>query len=507
MRLEEIIKDCGALSVKGDAGIGISFVTNDSRKVRPGSLFVAVSGCGNDGRDYIPAAIKAGAAAVICEGPCPDTDAATATAAAATAATAAAAAATAATAAVVKVEVADSRYAAAIAADRFYGHPSGSLRLVGITGTNGKTTTVTLLYEMYRKLGYECGLLSTIANYVGTRMTRTSNTTSDPFTINSLLREMVDAGCEYCFMEVSSIGVAQQRVAGLEFTAGIFSNLTHDHLDYHGSFAEYLRCKQVFFDNLPKEAFAITNTDDRNGMIMVQNTRAKVVSYSCRSMADHKCRILEESFEGMLLNIDGTEVWTRLIGAHNAYNLLAIYATAVTLGADAQEVLVAMSSLNSAKGRLETVSGPRGLNVVIDYAHTPDALENVLRTLRDVAPQRQLFCVFGCGGDRDRTKRPEMAEVAARLADRIILTSDNSRSERTEDIMEDMRKGMDAEGLARTLSIADRKEAIRTALTLAPAGSTILLAGKGHETYQITGTQKTHFDEREIVDEIFKSLR
>lgn len=442
-------------------------ITSDSRKVTPGCLFIAVKGTKVDGNDYARAALAAGAADVV------STD----------------------------------RHGLAMIADEYYGHPSGELKLVGITGTNGKTTTVTLLYNLFRSLGYECGLLSTIANYVGSRRSETANTTADPITINCLLREMVDAGCEYCFMEVSSIGVEQERIAGLEFKAGIFSNLTHDHLDYHGTFAEYLRCKKMFFDNLPANATAITNIDDRNGEVMVQNTKARVVTYSCRSMADHNCRVMEESFEGMLLKIDGIETWIRLVGEHNAYNALAIYTTALELGATREETLVALSSLQTAPGRLETINGPKGICVVIDYAHTPDALENVLTTLRKVAPERELICLFGCGGDRDRTKRPEMAAVAEKLADRIVITSDNSRTERTEDIMAEIRSGLSQEGLSKCVSIEDRKEAIRAAIMFAPKDATILLAGKGHETYQITGDKKAHFDEREIVEEVFNSIR
>ena len=441
-------------------------ITSDSRKVTPGCLFIAVKGTKADGNDYAEAAIKAGAADVV------STD----------------------------------RHGLAMMADEYYGHPSGKLKLVGITGTNGKTTTVTLLYNMFRSLGYECGLLSTIANYVGARRSETANTTADPITINRLLAEMVEAGCEYCFMEVSSIGVEQERIAGLEFSIGIFSNLTHDHLDYHGTFAEYLRCKKLFFDNLGAGAKALINTDDRNGMIMTQNTKAEVVTYSCRSGADHTCRVIEESFDGMLLRIDGTEVWTRLVGGHNAYNLLAIHSTAVELGTPAEEALIALSRLESAPGRLENMHGPRGLNVIIDYAHTPDAMENVLRTLRNVAPEHELICLFGCGGDRDRSKRPEMAAVAEKWADRIIITSDNSRTEKTEDIIAEIKQGLSPKGLAKTLSISDRREAIRTAIMLAGEGATILLAGKGHETYQILGTEKLHFDEREIVNETFKTL-
>ena len=441
-------------------------ITCDSRKVTPGCLFIAVKGKDADGNAYAQAALDAGAADVV---------------------------------------TADRR-TLALMADEYYDHPSGKLKLVGITGTNGKTTTVTLLYNLFRSLGYECGMLSTIANWVGSRRSETVNTTSDPITTNALLDEMVQAGCEYCFMEVSSIGLEQDRVTGLEFAAGIFSNLTHDHLDYHGTFAEYIRCKKLFFDSLPASASAIINTDDRNGSVMTQNCAAKVITTSCRSGADHRCRIMEESFEGMLLKLDGSEVWTRLVGAHNAYNILAAYSTALALGADRDEVLVALSTLESAPGRLENIPGPRGINVIIDYAHTPDALENVLRTLRDICPERPLVCVFGCGGDRDRTKRPEMAACAQKWADRIFVTSDNSRTERTEDILEEIRTGFSAEGLRKAVFIADRKEAIRTAIMLAERNSTVLLAGKGHETYQIIGTTKAHFDEREIVQEIFKTL-
>ena len=483
MKLKELIKNTAFTSVNGNADLDIVLATNDSRKVVPGSLFVAVSGCGNDGRAFIPSAIKAGAVAVVCEGGYEETDGAT----------------------IVTVE--NSRYAAAIIADAFYGHPSRELKLAGITGTNGKTTTVTLLYNLFRKLGYSCGLLSTIANYVDTQRLETANTTSDPFTINSLMAKMVEAGCEYCFMEVSSIGIEQDRVSGLDFDAGIFSNLTHDHLDYHGTFAEYLRCKKLFFDRLGSKATAIINIDDRNGMVMTQNTAATVMTYSCRSVADHSCRIIEQGFEGMLLKLDGTEVWTRLVGAHNAYNILAIYCTALALGADREEVLVALSALEPAPGRLENINGPRGINVIIDYAHTPDAMENVLRTLRDIAPERPLYCLFGCGGDRDRTKRPEMAKIAENYADRIFVTSDNSRTERTEDIIAEIMQGLSAAGKAKAICISDRREAIRSAIMFAPENTTLLLAGKGHETYQIIGKEKTHFDEREIVNDVFETLQ
>ena len=488
-----------------------TLITADSRKVIPGALFVAVRGYASDGHNYIRAAIEKGATGIICEeipegidvsesslrdpshtscststhcGPLPLTRP--------------------------RVEfeiVENSRKALALAADEFYGHPSRKLTLVGITGTNGKTTTVTLLYNLFRSMGYACGLLSTIANYVDGKRLETENTTADPITINSLLAQMVEAGCEYCFMEVSSIGVEQDRITGLNFKMGIFSNLTHDHLDYHKTFAEYLRCKKLFFDNLPKGAIALINADDRNGAVMVQNTRAQVVTYSVKGLADHTARILEQSFDGMQLKVDGVETWCRLIGEHNAYNLLAIYSTAVCLGMDPHETLIALSSLASAPGRLENLQGPRDLSVVIDYAHTPDALENVLKTLRAIAPKRQLICLFGCGGDRDKTKRPEMAQVAERLADRLVITSDNPRTEVPEAIIEDIRKGLSPASAVKTLVITDRREAIRTAILTAPEGATLLVAGKGHETYQIIGHEKYPFDEKEIVNETFNLLK
>ena len=489
MILEKVIAGSGVIAIEGNPHAEISSVCNDSRKVAHGSLFIAVKGFASDGHTYIATAIGKGACAIVCE----DMDMARSQAAQAGAE------------GITLVQVKSSRHALAIIAANFYDNPSEKLTLVGITGTNGKTTTVTLLHRMFTALGYNCGLLSTIANYVGNRGTEAANTTSDPITINSLMSEMVDAGCEYCFMEVSSIGVEQERVAGLKFKVGIFSNLTHDHLDYHKTFAEYLRCKKLFFDTLPADAYAITNIDDRNGMVMVQNTKAQVVTYSCRKIADHTCRIIEQSFEGMLLRMDEKESWSCLIGMHNAYNLLAIYTTALVLGSDPQEVLVALSSLRPAPGRLENIRGPRDISVIIDYAHTPDALENVLKTLREIAPDRELICLFGCGGDRDKTKRPEMAAIAQKLADRIVVTSDNSRTEKTSDIMADIKAGMDTSGRARSLFIEDREEAIRTAIMIASQGATILLAGKGHETYQIIGTEKRHFDEKEIVNGIFET--
>lgn len=497
MRLKELLAGCGVIWLRGDAQteIEVSGVSSDSRTVEPGSIFIAVSGWSCDGHSFIAKAVEAGATVVVYEDEAalgfqlhllaekgiPET-------------------------AACFVQVDDSRRSLALIAANFYDNPSKKLSLVGITGTNGKTTTVTLLYNLFLRLGYNCGLLSTIANFVGTHRLETTNTTSDPITINRLLAEMVEAGCEYCFMEVSSIGLDQDRVWGLDFKVGIFSNLTHDHLDYHKTFAEYLRCKKLFFDRLPKKACAVINADDRNGAVMVQNTKAKVITYSCVRGADHTCRVMEQSLEGMLVRIDGKETWTRLVGEHNAYNLLATYCAALALGADQMETLVAISSLEAATGRLETIRGPRGLSAVIDYAHTPDALAKALKTLKSVAPGGHLTCVFGCGGDRDRSKRPEMAAAAEKWADRIIVTSDNSRTEKTEDILAEIRAGLSPAGIAKSLFIADRKEAIRTAVMLAPAGSTVLLAGKGHETYQVIGKEKLHFDEREILAEAFAQI-
>ena len=491
MILNDIIADSGVISVTGDRYIEISDICNDSRKAAPGSLFIAVKGHDADGQTYIASAIKAGAVAVAYE----DED---------ILAEQIAKAGGGAGIALVKVE--NSRHAVAIMAANFYDNPSRKLTLIGITGTNGKTTTVTLLYNLFMSLGYNCGLLSTIANFVGKHRSETENTTADPITINYLMHEMVNEGCEYCFMEVSSIGLEQERVSGLEFKVAIFSNLTHDHLDYHKTFAEYLRCKKLFFDNLGANAVAITNVDDKNGMVMVQNTKARVVTYSCKGMADHTCRIMEESMEGMLLRIDGREAWTKLIGQHNAYNILAIYCAALAVGANPDETLVKISGLGPATGRLENRKGPNDITAVIDYAHTPDALENVLKTLKDIDKGRTLICLFGCGGDRDKTKRPEMAKIAEEYADRIIVTSDNSRTEKTEDIMNDIKAGFSPKGLAKAIFIADRKEAIRTAVMTAPKGAVILLAGKGHETYQIIGSEHRHFDEREVLDEVFSQV-
>ena len=478
MKFEKFIQAVGADETYGDIGTEITMVTDDSRKCVPGALFIAVKGFGTDGHAYIGKAVENGASAIIFENPDFRPEG------------------------IPAARTTDARKAVALAADLFYGRPSTKLKLVGITGTNGKTTTATMLYRLFTGMGYGCGLLSTIANYICGKEYPTLNTTSDPITINSLLAEMVKAGCEYCFMEVSSVGIEQERVAGLTFAGGIFSNLTHDHLDYHKTFAEYLRCKKMFFDSLPPDAFALTNIDDRNGRVMVQNTKARVVTYSCRSAADHTCRIIEESFDGMLVRMDGKEVWCRLIGAHNAYNLLAVYSAAVLLGANGEEALQGISGLTPVAGRMEYLRGKNGLTVVIDYAHSPDALENVLKTLRETGRGNSIITVFGCGGDRDRSKRPEMAAVAEKYSDRVFVTSDNPRTEDPEAIINEIMTGFSAEGLRKAIAITDRKNAIRTAVMTAPEGAVILLAGKGHETYQIIGHEKRDFNEYGIVKEI-----
>ncbi|MCL2501709.1 MAG: UDP-N-acetylmuramoyl-L-alanyl-D-glutamate--2,6-diaminopimelate ligase [Bacteroidales bacterium] len=456
----------------------IQSVCFDSRKLGPGALFVAVAGTQTDGHQYIMQAVEQGAAAIVCQQapagklpiPC--------------------------------IEVANSREALGLIASAFYGHPSRSLTLVGITGTNGKTTTATLLYRVFKQLGYACGLISTIENYVDKLLLPSHHTTPDSIELNQLLADMVAKGCAYCFMEVSSHAIDQGRIAGLQFGGAIFSNLTHDHLDYHGSFAAYLQCKKRLFDRLSPEAFALVNTDDKNGKVMIQNTKAKTYSYACKSMADFPCRITEQSVEGMLLRIDGREISTSFIGKHNAYNLLAVYAAARLLGAEQQEVLQTLSTLKSVSGRLEYIKGKKGITAVVDYAHTPDALKNALNTLRKILmPEQALYTVVGCGGDRDKTKRPQMARIALEQSSQVIFTSDNPRSEDPMDILQDMLHGLTSQEKARCLCIADRREAIKTAILMAPPKSIVLVAGKGHENYQEIKGIKHHFDDKEILAE------
>ena len=482
-KLSRLLEEIKVLEVIGNIDKNVVSLKSDSRKAAKDGIFVAVKGVTTDGHKYIPVVVSNHVGAVVCEEMPSSLEKG-----------------------VTYIRVSDSAEALGLLASAWYDHPSKKLKLVGVTGTNGKTTTATLLYEMAKLEGYKAGLLSTVCNYIHDRAIPTTHTTPDPLTLNSLLNDMVLAGCDYAFMEVSSHSTEQKRVAGLHFAGGVFSNLTRDHLDYHKTFDHYRDTKKQLFDQLDKKAFAITNCDDKNGLVMTQNTHAKVYTYSTRSMADFRGKILEESFEGMLLKIDGRECWSSLIGQHNAYNLLALYTTAVSLGADPEETLMAMSALRPAPGRLENIRGPKDISVIIDYAHTPDALENVLKTLREIAPDHELICLFGCGGDRDRTKRPEMARIAEKMADRIIVTSDNSRTEKTTDIMADIKAGLELSGRAKSLFIEDREQAIRTAIMIAGQGATILLAGKGHETYQIIGKEKHHFDEKEIVNGIFAEM-
>ena len=481
-KLSELLSATTVGELLGDSETAIHGLTYDSRAVGAGDCFFAVPGTLRDGHDFIPAAVGAGAAAIVCERipemPAPG---------------------------VAYVRVPDAAGAMADMAAAFYDHPSRELRLVGITGTNGKTTTATLLYDLVRALGYRAGLISTVVYRIDGREVEATHTTPDAIRLNALMRGMVDAGCDYCFMECSSHAIVQERTRGLDFAGSIFSNITHDHLDYHKTFAEYIRAKKRFFDALPAGAFALTNADDRNGSVMVQNTAARVHTYSLRAMADFRCKIVEMHLDGMLLRLDGRELWVGLLGRFNAYNLLAVYATACLLGFDREEVLRVLSTLHPVSGRIEIRRAAHGPSAVEDYAHTPDALENVLRTIEEIrTPAQQLIVVCGCGGDRDRTKRPEMAQIAVQHATTAIFTSDNPRHESPEAILDEMIAGLDPS--ARYLRIADRAEAIRTAVMLARPGDVILVAGKGHETYQIIGDVKHHFDDREEVRKAFAAL-
>ncbi len=482
-RLQDIIASVEVLQVVGDLQTEIVALNYDSRRVAAGDCFFAVVGVQSDGHNYIPQAVERGACAVVCER-LPESPAE----------------------GVCYVRVADTNAAMADMAAAFYDHPSRELQLVGVTGTNGKTTTATLLYDLFRMLGYRAGLISTVVYRVGEREIESTHTTPDSIRLNAMLREMVDAGCDYCFMECSSHAIVQDRIRGVRFVGGIFTNLTHDHLDYHKTFAEYLRAKKLFFDHLPKEAFALTNIDDRNGRVMVQNTRAAVRTLSLRSMADFRCKVIEMLMDGMLLRLDGEEVWVKCIGRFNAYNMLTIYATALMLGQRKEEVLTAISTLQSVSGRFEYIRAADGTTAVVDYAHTPDALENVISTIEEIRhPDQKLIVLCGCGGDRDKTKRPEMATIAVKYADTSIFTSDNPRTEDPEQILRDMVEGLPLD--ARYLKIADRGEAIRTAAMLARPGDIILLAGKGHETYQVIGTEKIHFDDREEIRKHFANRK
>ena len=482
--LSDILKSVKVTQVIGNTEMPVTDIVFDSRKVQLACLFVAVKGTQTDGHDFIEQAIKKGAKAIVCEKlPVQKSDE------------------------IVFIKLDNSAKALGQLASAFYDNPSSKLKLVGVTGTNGKTTTVTLLYNLFKKLGYKVGLLSTVRNYIDDKVIDASHTTPDAVQINNLMRRMADYGCEYCFMEVSSHAIDQHRIAGLDFAGALFTNITHDHLDYHKTFAEYINTKKRFFDDLKPESFALINTDDKNGRVMVQNTKAKVKNYAVRSVADFKAKIIESHFEGSMLNIDNVDVWTYFVGRFNAYNILAVYASAVMLGFDKNEILTALSEMKPVEGRFETLRSLNGITAIVDYAHTPDALLNVLNAINQIRnDDQELITVVGAGGDRDKTKRPEMAKIASVNSDKVILTSDNPRSENPNAIIDDMKAGVDAENKKKVLSIVDRKEGIRTACLLAKQGDIILIAGKGHETYQEINGVKQDFDDREVIKQIFNEL-
>jgi UDP-N-acetylmuramoyl-L-alanyl-D-glutamate--2,6-diaminopimelate ligase len=479
--LSEIVKDIKGLKIIGNLNIEIAGIAFDSRKVEPGFLFVAIPGTHVDGHQYINISIEKGTVAILCS-QLPETK----------------------NEKITWIVADDPAETLGFMASNFFGNPSKQMKVVGVTGTNGKTTTATLLYRLFTELGHASGLLSTVCNHVGTEQLHATHTTPDQLQIHSLMAQMVAADCEYCFMEVSSHAVDQKRIAGIDFDGAIFTNLTHDHLDYHKTFAVYRDAKKKFFDQLPAKAFALTNVDDKNGMFMLQNCDAQKLTYSVRTMADFKVKVLESHFDGMLLNIDGAELWAHFVGNFNAYNLLAVYGSSVSLGADKNEVLRVMSMLRPVDGRFETFRSPMGVFAVVDYAHTPDAVKNVLNSINDVKSGNEMvITVVGAGGDRDKTKRPEMAAEAVGASDRVILTSDNPRSEEPEAIIADMLAGVPNNLRTKVLTITNRKEAIRTACMMARPGDIVLIAGKGHEDYQEIKGVKYHFDDREVVREIF----
>ena len=484
MKLEVIIDLAQVQHLHGNAEIEILDIQIDSRQCTSGSVFFAVKGSAADGHQFIAQAVAGGAKAVVCQ-TMPDTFAA----------------------GVVYLKVADTVSLLSEALNALHGYPSEQLQLVGVTGTNGKTTTATLLHRLFTALGYKSGLISTVVNIVGTHEVEATHTTPGPVELFALLGEMVAAGCQYVFMEVSSHAIHQQRIGGLQFAGAIFSNITRDHLDYHKTFDEYIRVKKAFFDNLEADAFALVNEDDRNGMVMVQNCHARKHTFSLKSFSDFKCKIVESHFDGTQLNIDGADVWVNFIGDFNAYNLLSVYAAAVLLGQDKQEVLSVLSTLHPVAGRFQQVVSPKGIIGIVDYAHTPDALSNVLETIKGLRTgNEQVITVVGCGGDRDPGKRPMMGRIAAEMSDRVILTADNPRSEDPNLIAEQMRAGVLPTHTARVLTIIDRREAIRTAAALARPGDILLVAGKGHENYQIVKGIKSHFDDKEILTETFNTL-
>ena len=481
MLLKELLHAIPVTDYRGSLETEVSSLCLDSRKAVEGSAFVAVRGHQTDGHLFVGKAIELGASVVVVEELPKELNEK-----------------------VVYVVVGDSAYALGVMASTFYGNPSSKLKLVGVTGTNGKTTVATLLFNLFSKLGFHVGLLSTVQNQIGDRVVEATHTTPDPISLNSLLKDMVEDGCDYCFMEVSSHAVVQQRIAGLKFAGGIFTNITHDHLDFHGTFANYIKAKKKFFDDLDRYAFALTNIDDKNGLVMLQNTFAHKKTYGLHQMADFKAKILESHFDGMLLQVDGQEVWVKLVGDFNAYNLLAVYGAAILLEQETMKVLMALSEISGAEGRFETMKSSTGVVAIVDYAHTPDAVENVLETIGDLRkPGQQILTVLGCGGDRDKTKRPEMAEVAARLSDKVVLTSDNPRTEDPGTIIREMEVGIPSDKRKNVFSITDRREAIRAAFHLAQPGDVILVAGKGHEKYQDVNGVKNHFDDKEELIKIF----
>ena len=483
MKLIELLKNVEVLNTFGETEVEITGVNIDSRRIEAGHLFVAIPGTQTDGHKFIPKAIELGAAAILCER-MPEEHAE----------------------GVTYVVVESTESVVGIVATHFFGDPSRKLKLVGVTGTNGKTTIATLLYNMFRKFGHKCGLLSTVCNYIEDEAIPADHPTPDPIELNRLLAKMVEAGCEYAFMECSSHAIAQKRIGGLKFAGGLFTNLTRDHLDYHKTVENYRDAKKAFFDGLEKDAFAITNADDKNGLYMVQNTKAQVKTYSIRSMADFKAKIIECHFEGMYLDINGKEVGVQFIGKFNVSNLLAVYGAAVMLGKQPEDILVILSTLKSVSGRLEPIHSPEGYTAIVDYAHTPDALENVLNTINEVLNGKgKVITVCGAGGNRDKGKRPIMAQTAAKLSDKVIITSDNPRFEEPQDIINDMLAGLDNKQMKKVVSIVDRKEAIRTASMMAEKGDVILIAGKGHEDYQEIKGVKHHFDDKEVVREIFQA--
>jgi len=484
MLLRDILYKTAIEAVKGPTDISVGKIEFDSRHVAAGDVFVAIRGTQSDGHGFIEKAIAQGAIAIICD-TLPDTL----------------------SEGITYVEVKSTSAALAYMASNYYGNPSAQLKLVGITGTNGKTTIATLLYQLFKNAGFKAGLLSTVKIMVDAAEHKATHTTPDSLTINRYLRMMVDAGADYCFMEVSSHGIHQNRTEGLQFAGGVFTNLSHDHLDYHSSFAEYRDVKKSFFDHLLKSAFAIVNVDDKNGLVMLQNTAAKKLTYALKTYADYRAQILENQLSGLLLKINGEEVWVKLIGTFNAYNLLAIYATAVNLGLESLEVLRLLSELESVSGRFEFIVSESKITAIVDYAHTPDALENVLSTIENIRTRNeQLITIVGCGGDRDKTKRPVMAHIASSMSDRAIFTSDNPRSEVPEDIIEDMEKGVEPQNYKKTVAVVDRKQAIKIACQLARPNDIILIAGKGHETYQEIKGVKYDFDDMETVKEILRHL-